>query len=163
MSEAIDATPDAMDAATPAVLESRPPADDMPDLDPRAEAHAFRRLLEHLRQRDDVQNIDMMGVAGFCRNCLAEWLEDGAAQAGIPMTDNEARRRVYGMPYAEWKAKQPEGTPEQVARMEASVARNREVRGQDPVEKQLDRELEGTFPSSDPLQISRVETGGGAA
>lgn len=149
--------------AAPAVLESRPAADDMPELDPRIEAHAFRRLVEHLRQREDVQNVDLMGWAGFCRNCLAEWLEEGALKNGVPMTDNEAKKHIYGMPYAEWKAHQKDATPEQLQRMEASKARNREVRGEPSVEKQLDREVEGTFPASDPLQLTRPEAGGAAA
>lgn len=69
------------------------------------EAAAFRRLVEHLRTRTDVQNIDMMNLAGFCRNCLSNWLEDAAKQQGLPLTRDEARRHVYGMPYEEWKAR----------------------------------------------------------
>ncbi|MBL8791383.1 MAG: DUF1244 domain-containing protein [Rhizobiales bacterium] len=69
------------------------------------EAAAFRRLVEHLRTRTDVQNIDMMNLAGFCRNCLSNWLEDAAKQQGVPLTRDEARRHVYGMPYEEWKAR----------------------------------------------------------
>lgn len=69
------------------------------------EAAAFRRLLEHLRNRSDVQNIDMMNVAGFCRNCLSNWLEDAAKAQGQPLSRDEARAHVYGMPYEDWKAK----------------------------------------------------------
>lgn len=69
------------------------------------EAAAFRRLLEHLRQRSDVQNIDMMNLAGFCRNCLSNWFEDAAQAKGVAVSREEARTMVYGMPYEEWKAK----------------------------------------------------------
>ena len=69
------------------------------------EAAAFRRLLEHLRQRSDVQNIDMMNLAGFCRNCLSNWFEEAAVARGLDVSREEARTMVYGMPQAEWKAK----------------------------------------------------------
>jgi hypothetical protein len=69
------------------------------------EAAAFRRLLEHLRTRTDVQNIDLMNLAGFCRNCLSNWFEDAARAGGVAVTRDEARTMVYGMPYEEWKAK----------------------------------------------------------
>jgi uncharacterized protein len=69
------------------------------------EAAAFRRLLQHLDGRKDVQNIDLMNLAGFCRNCLAKWYRAAAEERGIALTDEAARERVYGMPYAEWKAK----------------------------------------------------------
>ncbi|MCA0433383.1 MAG: DUF1244 domain-containing protein [Proteobacteria bacterium] len=68
------------------------------------EAAAFRRLVEHLRQRSDVQNIDLMNLAGFCRNCLSNWMEDAAKAQGVPLTRADARTHVYGMPYDEWKA-----------------------------------------------------------
>ena len=75
---------------------------------------AFRRLVEHLRDRTDVQNIDMMNLAGFCRNCLSNWLKDAADAKGLPMSKDESREAVYGMPYDEWKAKhQSEATPAQ--------------------------------------------------
>jgi hypothetical protein len=78
------------------------------------EAAVFRRLVEHLRTRTDVQNIDLMNLAGFCRNCLSNWLKDAADAKGVALTQEESRERVYGMPYAEWKAKyQREATPEQ--------------------------------------------------
>ncbi|HKX35978.1 MAG TPA: DUF1244 domain-containing protein [Rhizorhapis sp.] len=86
-----------------------------------AAATAFRRLLAHLQHRTDAQNVDLMGLAGFCRNCLADWL----AEADGSMTREEAREIVYGMPYSEWKAKyQVEATPEQLERMKESVAKN---------------------------------------
>jgi hypothetical protein len=78
------------------------------------QAAAFRRLVEHLRTRADVQNIDMMNLAGFCRNCLSNWMKDAADEKGVPMTMDESRELVYGMTYDEWKAKhQAEATPEQ--------------------------------------------------
>ena len=88
------------------------------------EAAAFRRLLDHLvRERADVQNIDLMIQAGFCRNCLADWYREAAAGAGVAMTKDEARAAVYGMPFAEWKARhQAEATPEQLAAFEAAQA-----------------------------------------
>ena len=73
------------------------------------EAAAFRRLVEHLRQRDDVQNIDLMNLAGFCRNCLSNWYEDAAKAAGAEVSREEARQHIYGMPYDEWKAKHQTG------------------------------------------------------
>ena len=85
------------------------------------EAAAFRRLREHLMvQRPDVQNIDLMILAGFCRNCLADWYREAAERRGIAMTRDEAREAVYGMPFAEFKARhQAEATPEQLAAFEA--------------------------------------------
>lgn len=67
------------------------------------EAAAFRKLLQHLSQRHDVQNIDLMNLAGFCRNCLAKWYRAAADEQGIPLTDPEAREIIYSMPYEEWK------------------------------------------------------------
>lgn len=69
------------------------------------EAVAFRRLLQHLDSRRDLQNIDLMNLAGFCRNCLAKWYRAAAAERGIELDDAAARERIYGMPYAEWKAR----------------------------------------------------------
>ena len=69
------------------------------------EAAAFRRLVEHLRERTDVQNIDLMELAGFCRNCLSRWYREAAEQRGMHLSDPQAREIVYGMPYEEWKAK----------------------------------------------------------
>ena len=96
----------------------------MTDPDPATtelEAAAFRRLRDHLMvQRPDVQNIDLMILAGFCRNCLADWYREAAQQHGQPMTRDEAREAVYGMPFADFKARhQAEATPEQLAAFEA--------------------------------------------
>jgi len=85
------------------------------------EAAAFRRLVEHFRTRTDVQNIDLMNLSGFCRNCLSKWYRAAAEDRGIEMSLDAAREIVYGMPYDEWKAKhQTEATPEQRAAYEAS-------------------------------------------
>ena len=97
----------------------------MDGIDDKVAAAAFRRLVAHLRHRQDAQNIDLMGMAGFCRNCLADWVAEASADAGTPLSRDEARRAIYGMDYAEWKKGQPAATPDQLARMEASVARNR--------------------------------------
>lgn len=78
------------------------------------EAAAFRRLMTHLRERSDVQNIDMMNLAGFCRNCLSRWYMEAAQEAGLDMSKADAREIVYGMPYDEWKEKhQTEATDAQ--------------------------------------------------
>src|SRR5579885_2949627 len=80
------------------------------------EAAAFRKLVQHLRERSDVQNIDMMNLAGFCRNCLSRWYREAAEERGVGLTDPEAREIVYGMPYKEWRKKyQKEARPEQKA------------------------------------------------
>lgn len=80
------------------------------------EAAAFRRLLKHLDERKDVQNIDLMNLSGFCRNCLSRWYGEAAAEKGIEMSKDEARETVYGMPYEEWRAKyQLEATDSQKA------------------------------------------------
>jgi hypothetical protein len=80
------------------------------------EAAAFRRLVEHLRERTDVQNIDLMNLAGFCRNCLSNWMKEAADAHGVPMSKDESRELIYGMPYEEWRAQhQKEATPEQKA------------------------------------------------
>jgi hypothetical protein len=85
------------------------------------EAAAFRRLVEHLRGRNDVQNIDMMNLAGFCRNCLSKWYRAAAEEKGLPLTDPEAREIIYGMPYKEWQAQyQKEASAEQQAKFAAS-------------------------------------------
>ena len=82
------------------------------------EAAAFRRLVQHLRTRTDVQNIDLMNLAGFCRNCLSNWLKDAADERGVPLSKDESREHVYGMPYEEWKAKhQKDAGADQLARM----------------------------------------------
>ena len=85
------------------------------------EAAAFRRLVEHFDERKDVQNIDLMNLAGFCRNCLAKWYRAAAEDRGLEMSYENARERIYGMPYAEWRAKhQKEATLEQKAAFEKS-------------------------------------------
>jgi len=86
------------------------------------EAAAFRRLLAHLNEkRTDVQNIDLMTLAGFCRNCLADWYREAAAERGVPLSKDQARERVYGEPFAQWKAKhQKEATPEKLAAFDAA-------------------------------------------
>lgn len=87
------------------------------------EAAAFRRLLAHLQTRTDVQNIDLMNLAGFCRNCLSKWYRAAADEMGVAVSDAEAREHVYGMPYDEWKAKhQREATPEQKAAFQQANA-----------------------------------------
>ncbi|HVL73805.1 MAG TPA: DUF1244 domain-containing protein [Beijerinckiaceae bacterium] len=95
----------------------------MKDLDPATrtelEAAAFRRLTEHLRNRPDVQNIELMNLAGFCRNCLSNWLQEAAEGRGLPLSKEDCRTHVYGMPYEEWKARhQGEASPEQQAEFE---------------------------------------------
>jgi uncharacterized protein len=85
------------------------------------EAATFRRLVDHLRERTDVQNIDLMNLAGFCRNCLSKWYRAAAEERGVELSDPKAREIVYGMPYEEFKAKyQKEATPAQQAGFAAS-------------------------------------------
>ena len=82
------------------------------------EAAVFRRLVDHLRSRTDVQNIDLMNLAGFCRNCLSNWLKEEADAKGVPISKDESREAVYGMPYETWKSTyQGTASPEQVAAM----------------------------------------------
>jgi hypothetical protein len=86
------------------------------------EAAAFRRLIEHLRARTEVQNIDLMNLAGFCRNCLSNWMKDAADARQVPLTKEESRELIYGMPYEEWKAKhQKEASPQQQAAFEKAA------------------------------------------
>ena len=86
----------------------------------RLDAIAFRRLLSHLDNRKDVQNIDLMILADFCRNCLGDWYREAAEAEGVDLSKEDARARVYGMPYADWKANhQTEATPEQMAAFQA--------------------------------------------
>ena len=88
----------------------------MTDRQTEIEAAAFRRLVKHLQARTDVQNIDMMNLSGFCRNCLSRWLREAAEDLGENIDQDSAKERVYGMPYGEWKEKyQTEATPEQLA------------------------------------------------
>ena len=100
------------------MTDTTDPLETLPD--PVAAA-AFRKLVRHLRHRHDAQNIELMGLAGFCRNCLADWIRE----AGFEGSKDEARALIHGMPMEEWKAKhQSDATPEQLARMEASLALN---------------------------------------
>ncbi|CAN7368149.1 DUF1244 domain-containing protein [Pararhizobium sp. LjRoot255] len=97
----------------------------MTDLTPQQqlefEAAAFRRLITHLRERTDVQNIDLMNLAGFCRNCLSNWYRDAAITAGVPMDKDQSREIVYGMPYDEWRSLyQKEAASEQKAAFEVN-------------------------------------------
>ena len=97
------------------------PADPLEALDDAIAAAAFRRLVRHLRHRHDAQNIDLMGLAGFCRNCLADWIID----AGAPLNKAAAREMIHGLPAAEWKAQfQSEATPAQLERMALSMEKN---------------------------------------
>src|SRR5213083_1764152 len=94
-------------------------------LDPKIrtelEAAVYRRLVEHLRARTDVQNLDLMNLAGFCRNCLSNWMKDAADAKGVPLSKDQSREAVYGMPYEEWKARhQKEASPAQAAAFEKS-------------------------------------------
>lgn len=101
-------------------LASSLPLDDLPDA---VAAAAFRRLVRHLQHRHDAQNIDLMGLSGFCRNCLADWIRD----AGFEGDKAAARAIIHGMPMDQWKAEhQTDATPEQLARMSESVAKNSE-------------------------------------
>jgi len=85
------------------------------------EAAAFRRLVSHLLKRTDVQNIDLMTLSGFCRNCLADWYRDAAEEQGVEMSKDAAREHIYGEPFSEWKKKhQKEATPEQMAAFKAA-------------------------------------------
>ncbi len=95
-------------------------ADLTQDQQDKLDAAAFRRLLSHLDNRKDVQNIDLMILADFCRNCLGNWYREAAEADGIEMSQDQARERVYGMPYVAWKEKyQTEATPEQMAAFKA--------------------------------------------
>jgi len=94
--------------------------DPLDTIDDATAAAAFRRLVRHLRHRTDAQNVDLMGLAGFCRNCLSDW----TGEAG-DLSKDRAREAIYGMPYADWKARhQSDATPEQLARMAESVKKN---------------------------------------
>lgn len=87
----------------------------------RIEAAVFRRLLQHLDEHKEVQNIDLMNLAGFCRNCLSKWYVAACEEEGVPMDYESARERVYGIPYAKWKSRyQEEASPEAVARFNAN-------------------------------------------
>ncbi|GHF20034.1 hypothetical protein GCM10017044_13520 [Kordiimonas sediminis] len=95
------------------------------------EAAVFRRLIDHLDMRKDAQNIDLMGLAGFCRNCLSDWYQEAAADAGVDVSKDAARERIYGMPYGDYKAKyQGPATDAQLDRMNESVALNKKLRAE---------------------------------
>ena len=112
------------------------------------EAAAFRRLTALLRHRTDVQNVDLMGVGGFCRNCLSDWVADAAAERDIVLTKEAAREMIYGMSYSDYNAKhQTVATADQLERMKSSVARNAS-------EDALDVALDDSFPASDPPSAS---------
>jgi hypothetical protein len=122
----------------------------MAQIDDHLAAAAFHRLVEHLRLRSDVQNVDLMGLAGFCRNCLADWLSEASDGA---LDRDQAREAIYSMPQSEWKARhQGPATPDQIARMDASVALTARLRAER--DAQLDEALEESFPASDPPSIS---------
>ena len=92
-------------------------------IDTELEAAAFRKLIAHLAKRNDVQNIDLMNLAGFCRNCLSRWYAEAALERGIDLAKDDARQRIYGMEYADWKRQyQTETTPEQVRAFEQVMA-----------------------------------------
>jgi hypothetical protein len=119
--------------------------DDLDKLDDATAAKAFRTLVRHLRHRADAQNIDLMGLAGFCRNCLADWI----VEADPSIAKDEARRIIYDMPFSEWKAQhQGEATPEQLARMEESLKKNQGI------DDELDEALDESFPASDPPSMT---------
>jgi len=100
----------------------------MTEIDDTTAAAAFRKLVAHLQHRTDAQNVDLMGLAGFCRNCLGDWLSEASNGA---LSSAEGREYVYGMPYAEWKARhQQPATPDQLQRMEESLKRNLPEPGQ---------------------------------
>ena len=98
----------------------------------KIEAAAFRGLIEHLQRRTDVQNIDLMNLAGFCRNCLSKWLMAAAEEQGIDMNYDQAREAIYGMPFNEWKAKyQREATPEKLKQFEDTKPLHAYISGHD--------------------------------
>ena len=115
-------------AAVPPVLTGAPTLDGQTRLE--LEAAAFRGLVAHLQRRTDAQNIDLMNLAGFCRNCLSKWYLAAAQERGLALDYDEARTVVYGMPYEEWKTKyQRKATPEQLQKFEATTALHAFVSG----------------------------------
>ncbi|MBB5687595.1 DUF1244 domain-containing protein [Sphingobium boeckii] len=115
------------------------------EIDDATAAAAFRRLVAHMQYRTDAQNVDLMGLAGFCRNCLGDWL---AEASGGAFDKDAGRQAVYGMSYAQWKAThQLPASPDQIAKMAESVARNHR-------EDALDEALDESFPASDPPSMT---------
>lgn len=90
------------------------------------EAAAFRKLRDHLQERTDVQNIDLMNLAGFCRNCLSRWYQEAASESGIAMTKDEARESVYGMPYETWRDRYQREAPEDAQRQFRATSTHQE-------------------------------------
>ncbi|MAW99365.1 MAG: hypothetical protein CMN72_06860 [Sphingomonas sp.] len=122
---------------------------DINSLDDRIAADAFRRLVRHLRHRKDAQNVDLMGLAGFCRNCLSDWIQEASEKQGESLDKDAAREIIYGMPYAEWKKNhQGEASAEQLQRMQESMKLN-------PLDAELDEALDESFPASDPPAVTR--------
>lgn len=125
----------------------------MTEINDHVAAAAFHRLVEHLRMRTDVQNVDLMGTTGFCRNCLADWVSEASDGA---LDRDQAREAIYGIPQSEWKARhQAEATPEQLTRMDTSVALNARLRAER--EARLDEALEESFPASDAPSMFQPE------
>ena len=119
-------------------------SDKLDQLDDHVAATAFRRLVRHLRHRSDAQNVDLMGLAGFCRNCLGDWIEEAS-----DLSKAEARETVYGMPQSEWKTRfQKEATPAQLARMKESMTKNEKL------DEELDAALNGTVPTPQPTTMT---------
>jgi len=122
----------------------------MTEIDDHLAAEAFRRLVEHLRMRADAQNVDLMGLAGFCRNCLGDWLSEAS---GGTLTREQAREAIYGMPQSEWKARhQGEASRDQIDRMNRSLALNEKLRAER--DARLDEALDDSFPASDPPSMT---------
>lgn len=118
-------------------------------LDEKAQAAAFRRLVRHLQHRTDAQNVDLMGLAGFCRNCLGDWLGEAGG-----VSRDEGREAVYGMPYSQWKAShQLPASAEQIARMNESVARNARA-------DNADGTLDGGLQANDPSAVAEPKPAG---
>jgi hypothetical protein len=92
-----------------------------PETATELEAAAFRRLVQHLRERTDVQNLDLMQLAGFCRNCLSNWYREAALEKGVDISKDQSRELIYGMPYEEWKSlHQPEASAEQIDKLKVA-------------------------------------------